>query len=1276
MSQTSPPPFIVVGIGASAGGLHALQQFFEAMPAANDMAFVIVTHLAPEQESHLATLLQPYTTMPVCQVTETLQLERNQVYVIPPNRNLATIDSHLRLLPLEAARRNRAPIDHFLRTLADTHGVYAIGIILSGTGSDGTIGLQRIKEAGGLTVVQEPTEAAYDGMPQSAIATGLVDLIVPIHAMPARLQAYALSVPPTLAAVDDETVAVGQQALLRQIFTQIRLQTGQDFSRYKRSTILRRIQRRMQIHQVADLPAYMRFLRANEEEVTALYQNFLITVTNFFRDPEAFALLAEEVIPHLFTNKDGDDPVRIWVAGCATGEEAYSVAMLLLEHASLLDQPVPIQIFATDLSESALRRARAGSYAEQIEADVSPARLARFFSREQGRYRVKPFLRESVLFAPHNLIKDPPFSKLDLITCRNLLIYLDREIHAQVFDLFHYALHPDGYLLLSPSESMERSDLFHAVNKKYSLFHRSTVWAQEPRLPLLSFSPSHLPLAAELTLPEGKPTVSYGLLHQRMVERYAPPSVLVNADYTIVHLSEHAGRYLQQPGGEPTHNLLKRIHPALRLELTSALYGAIEKQRSLRVPPLRIQLAGESQRVGFHVLPAREPDMKGYALVIFDESEDTRDDTGDDTFATGDETQAAAHTNALNLELVEELERTKKRLSTTIEEFEIAREEMRAGNEELLSINEELKSTTEELETGKEELQSLNEELFASNAELKFKIDELGHANSDLFNLMAATDIGVIFLDKALHVKRFTPPAAALFHLIITDLDRPFAHIAHRLQHRHLPELAAHVLETMVGVEEIEQSAEGHWYVLRIFPYRTIADQVEGIVITFVDISELKRAEHELKLRSQQSALADLSRQALQGGDIDLLLSAVTMCVVNILNLDFCEVLALQADGQHLQQQAGVGWQTGTAEQTGTEVSRDAQVTYTLQADAPVVVENFQTETRFPHASRLRAHAIISGISLSIPGRAAPYGVFGAYSRHPHNFATYEVDFIQAVANLIGVAIARKATEADVIASEARLQQLNATLEQRVEERTAELARSNFDLDQFAYVASHDLKAPLRAIDLLANFIITDAMDILSTASQEHLAKLRSRIKRMEKLLNDLLAYSRAGRLQPIPQKVDTFRLVTELVDELDPPAGFTIEVDKALPSLITARVPLELVLRNLISNAIKHHTRRDGQVSVTAQDQGQYVEFAVIDDGPGIAAPYHSRIFQLFQTLRPRDQVEGSGMGLAMVKKIVESQGGTIRVESSENHGAAFYFTWPMQAPIAITSNPTISNN
>ncbi len=1257
MSQTSHEPFVVIGIGASAGGLEVLQRFFEAMPATSGMAFVIVMHLAPQHESYLSQVLQPYTTMPMQQVQTTLRIERNHVYVIPPNRNLSIIDSHLRLSPIEDERRKRAPIDHFFRTLADTHGECAVSMILSGTGTDGTIGLQRIKEAGGLVVVQEPTEAEYDGMPLSAIATGLVDLILPIHAMPARLIEYATTASPNLVPNEDEdegeAVVGDEQALLRQIFTQIRSHTGQDFSRYKRSSILRRIQRRMQVRQLEDLSAYARFLRTNQEEVTVLYQNLLISVTNFFRDPEAFAWVEQAVIPHLFTGKGTDDPVRVWVAGCATGEEAYSIAMLLLEQASRLGNAVPIQIFATDLSAPALMQARAGKYPEQIEVDVSAARLQRFFDRDQGGYQVNQLLRESVLFAPHNLLKDPPFSKLDLITCRNLLIYLGRDIHAQIFELFHYALRPQGYLLLSPSESTDRTDLFHALNKQYSIFQRSIMPALTPRLPTLSFSRSSLRQMNGLTLPAGEQTVSYGSLHQRLIERYAPPSALVNADYAIVHLSEHAGRYLQQPGGEPTHNILKRIHPALRLELTSALYGALEKQRSLRVQPIGIQLEGERRRVGLHVLPAREPELQGYALVIFDESEESVD-----------ETLVVANTNTINPASLEELELTKQRLRATIEEFEQAREEMRAGNEELLSINEEMKSTTEELETSKEELQSLNEEFFTTNTELKFKIEELGHANSDLLNLMAATDVGVIFLDQALRIKRFTPPAAALFHLLETDLERPFAHIAHRLHHRHLPELAARVLETRVGVEEIDQSAEGRWYILRLFPYRTVGNVVEGVVITFVDISELKHAESELKLRIQQRAVADLSRQALQGGDLDALLAMLVVRVADILDLEFCQVLALQAESQRLVEKANVGWPAAATDpQSSIIIRSEAYVAYTLQANEPVVVENFQTESRFAYPPRLKAQAIVSGISLAIAGRAGPYGMVSAYSRQPHTFTTYEVDFLQAVVNLLAVTLARKATEDAIQASEARLQQLNATLEQRVAERTAELMRSNQDLDQFAYIASHDLRAPLRAIDLLASFVMADAVDILTTASQEHLIKLRGRIKRMEKLLDDLLAYSRTGRIQHSPTKVDTRALVADLLEEIAPPAGFIMRVDESLPILTTVRMPLEVVLRNLLNNAIKHHTRTDGHVSIRALDQGAYVEFSVADDGPGIAEQYHTRIFSLFQTLQPRDQIEGSGMGLAIAKKFVESQGGTISLESSEGRGATFRFTWSKQA-------------
>ena len=1266
MSKTDNDLFLVIGMGASAGGLQALQHFFETMPSSSGVAFVIVTHLATAQESHLTELISAHTTMPVLQVQDAVKLERNHVYVIPPNRNLSTIDSSLRLTPMEEARRDRAPIDHFFRTLADSHGEYAVGIVFSGTGSDGTIGLQCIKEAGGLTVVQEPTEAAYDGMPLSAIASGLVDLVLPIHAMPARLLDYvtnalAFVMPDEEAATPAPLDDKGEQAALRQILAQVRRQTGQDFARYKRSTILRRILRRVQIHQLADLPAYAAFLQAHHEEVAALYQNLLISVTNFFRDAAVFTRLEQAVIPQLFTGKAPNEQVRVWVAGCATGEEAYSLAILLLEQASQLDPPISIQVFATDLSESALLRARAGVYPETIAADVSAERLARFFSREGSGYRVNQRLRECVLFAPHNLLKDPPFSKLDLIACRNLLIYLNRDTHAQIFELFYYALRPDGYLLLSPSESTERTDLFHAIHQKLSIFQRTTSAALTPRLPTLAFSPTTLP---PLSVPAtaDKQVVSYGALHQRLVERYAPPSILVNADYIIVHLSEHAGRYLQDPGGEPTQHLLKRIHPALQLELTSALYGAVAQQRALRGPPIRIDLAGASRRVDLLVLPALDPELQGYALVIFEESE-APSEPADAVTATAAET--ATRANAMSLQLAAELERAKQQLRTTIEEFETNREEMRAGHEELLSINEELKSTTEELETGKEELQSINEELFTTNAELKFKIDELGRANSDLLNLMAATDVGVIFLDRALRVKRFTPPAAALFHLIDSDLERPFAHIAHRLYHRRLPELAAHVLATQIGVEEIEQSATGRWYILRLFPYRTVANVVEGVVITFVDISELKRAEHELKLRIHQSAIADLGRQALQGGELPALLTAVTTAVVDILDLAFGQVLALQAAGQSLVQMASVGWPAlSTADSTVT-VSSNAHVAYTLQINEPVLVDNFQTETRFSQTALFARHGIVSGASMIIPGRAEPYGVLTVYSQQPHTFTNSEVEFLESVANLVAVAIVRKVTEDRVRASEARLQQLNATLEQRVAERTAALTRSNHDLDQFAYVASHDLRSPLRAIDNLATWITEDAASVLPEPSLVHLHKLRGRIKRMDKLLDDLLAYSRIGRYAYPIDTVDTRRLLNDLIALMAPP-GFIFTLDEKSPVLTTTRASLEIVLRNLISNAIKHHHQTSGHVSVTVRELDHFIEFAVTDDGPGIAEEYHTRIFELFQTLKPRDQVEGSGIGLAVVKKIVESQAGAVSVESTEGGGACFRFTWAKQVDSA----------
>jgi two-component system, chemotaxis family, CheB/CheR fusion protein len=592
----------IVGIGASAGGLKALQQFFQHMRNDSGLAFVIILHLSPEHASNLAALLQHHTAMPVTQVTKATQVERNHVYVIPPASHLEMADGTLQLSEPQRLHGQHVAIDLFFRTLAETHGPHAAAIVLSGTGSDGTSGLKRVKELGGVTFAQDPQDAEYDSMPQSAIATGLVDYVLPVAAMPDQLLAYVSNAKKISLPLADQTPPGDQAAALRELFVLMRVRTGHDFSSYKRATMLRRIGRRMQVHGIAEIDEYVTRLRERSGEIQALLRDLLISVTNFFRDPDAFAAL-EANLPRLFVNKSSGDHVRVWVAGCATGEEAYSVAILLREYANQLEHPPEIQIFASDIDESAIALAREGRYTENITADVSPERLRMFFDHENGFYRVKKDIRDVVLFAVHNLLRDPPFSKLDMVTCRNLLIYLDRDIQQQLLKLFHFILRPDGLLLLGASEFADGvPNLFGPIDKHNRLFVRHSGQGAAKVLPTL-------PIAGQRSFPresaEALPAApSFGELHLRMLEQYAPPSVLVNQDYDIIHLSESAGQFLQFGGGEPSFNLLNVVHPDLRIELRTALFRAIQRGRGSEAIRVAMRTDGTTRWINLVVRPA------------------------------------------------------------------------------------------------------------------------------------------------------------------------------------------------------------------------------------------------------------------------------------------------------------------------------------------------------------------------------------------------------------------------------------------------------------------------------------------------------------------------------------------------------------------------------------------------------------------------------------------------------------------------------------------------
>lgn len=836
----------VVGIGASAGGLTALRAFFAELPADTGMTFVVIMHLSPEYESSLPSLLQPYTAMPVNQVTEHIEMEPDHVYVIPPAKRLLVTEGHLDLAEFDMPPGRRLQIDTFFRSLAAHHGDGA-AIILSGGGSDGAVGIQSIKEGGGLILVQDPAEAEFDSMPRSAIATGLVDLVAPV----AELATQLVSAKRTQAALElpsnPAELSNAAEQLLVQILTQLRLRTGHDFSGYKRGTILRRIGRRMQLLQAPTLSDYIGRLRQSEDEAELLYRDLLIHVTEFFRDREAWETLEREVIPQLFAGKGRDDHVRVWTVGCATGEEAYGLGILLLEYAATLPHPPHIQIFASDLGRLALDFAREGAYPAAIAANVSEARLGRFFEQDNSHYRVRNELRDLVLFTPHNLLQDPPFSRLDLIICRNLLIYLQRPLQERVYESFHYALRPDGYLFLGSAESVDDiNDLFETTSKRHRIYRRSKPSRGTLVLPSLPLKPSiqrELSQEAQAALQREQPRGEIGEQHRLLLEEMAPPSLLVDEHYNVLHLSETAGHFLKPAGGVFSSDLTRLVRPELEGELRTTLARAFVSGRAARSHPVPVQFNGTPHPVSILVRPSPTP---GRALVFFlEEEEEIHLPTGTEHDTDADR---AAQQDRRRGQLESELTLTQQRLQSTREEYETTVEELRAANEELQSANEEYRSTLEELETSKEELQSINEELQTVNQELKTKVEETTQANSDLQNLFAATEIATLFLDRDLNVERYTPRAAELFNLMPPDRGRPISHLRANFVYENFTADARQVLRTLVPLErEVQGDGEG-WFQVNMRPYRTLDDRIDGVVITFVDVTANK--EQELALRN------------------------------------------------------------------------------------------------------------------------------------------------------------------------------------------------------------------------------------------------------------------------------------------------------------------------------------------------------------------------------------------------------------------------------------------
>ena len=1216
--------FPIVGIGASAGGLTALQRMLEATPDQCSMAFVIVMHLSPEQESGIAGVLQRNTRMPVLQVTKPVSIEQDHVYVIPPGHDLMLTDGMLRLEPLSRQRGPHTAIDVFFRTLAYVHQERAIAVVLSGMGADGAVGLMRVKEEGGITVAQSPADAEYDSMPRAAIATGMVDIALPAAEIPQRLSELWHNArmiwlprsddphPPKVHPPADRHAEEAAELALQDIMATLRARTGHDFRHYKRATVLRRIERRLQVCTLPDLPSYSEHLKTQPDETAQLLQDLLISVTNFFRDREAFESLEREVISAIFQRAAQGEQIRAWSVGCATGEEAFSVGMLLRERADTLSQPPDIQVFASDIDERAIGVARSAMYSEAIVTDIAPTRLRQHFLREQGLYRVSPAIRERTLFAVHNILHDPPFSRLDLICCRNLLIYLDRKAQESALELFRFSLKPGGYLFLGNSESTDAAPAGFIVADKKNRIYQVASYGTPPRYVSTIGShgvvraDSHRQARAELLRERAAPTAAE--LHRRALERVSPPSVLLDAQHNVLHQTDGMARYLEQAGGTPTHNLVANVRHDLRLDLRTALFKAQQSDEAV-ASSAETERDGRKIQVRMQAIPQRAADAAtrtDLMLVVFDETE-----LGEPETERG---QPAAARHELQQRLEEEIRQLKQHLQETLEHSQTSHEELKASNEELQAINEELRSATEELETSKEELQSMNEELITVNLELKTKVDERGKIADDLQNLIVSSDIATVFVDVAMRIKRFTPQASKLFNLIATDVGRPLLDITHRLDYDDMAEDADSAFRQLRVVERrVDSRDRNQHYFARILPYRTGEDRIEGAVLTFFDITQLQRAETRARYQEEQLALVAATTQ------------------------DYA-ILTLDDDGLVTTWNTGAerifGWSQAEA------IGRHVSIIFTPE----------DCEAQAPQAEMSWAREC---------GRAE--------DERWHRRKDGSVFFCSGVMNRLDTApfkgfakIARDMTgrRQQTLAQDQLLQ------EERAQRASAQDA--NERKDEFLAVMSHELKQPLNLVNINVELLMRtpDARNLESV--QRAGAIIKRAVASQAKIIDDLLELSRVrtGKLKLNRQRV----LVNEIVESLLAAASvdmlkkhITLEAQLEGEGLYCDCDPVraEQIIWNLLSNAIKF-TPQGGSIRVELHTAHNGVCLRVTDSGRGIAAEFLPQVFGMFSQERESARESGGlGIGLALVQELVLAHGGWVRAESDGLGRGACFTVW-----------------
>ncbi len=1227
--------FPVVGIGSSAGGLQAVKQFFKHMPSDSGMAFVVIFHLSPEHQSVADKLIQEATTMPVLQVTRPVAIQSNNVYVISPGHSLGMEKGQLQVGP--TLKRDGLPvtIDLFFRDLARVHQARAVGVVLSGTGSDGALGLARIKEEGGVTLAQTPEDAEFSAMPQAAIATHMVDMVMPVADMPRKLvqlwhNSRHIHLPtasdPELTAfrpVAERDAAAAEQAL-QDILSQLRSATGHDFKHYKRATVLRRIERRMQVCLQPDLLSYLGVLHDRPEETRALLGDMLIGVTNFFRDREAFEALERTVLPHLLEDaqaKGEDHEIRVWSAGCSTGEEPYSLAMLLIEQLQRHDNKRRLQIFATDIDERAIKAGRAGLYSPAIAIDVPSTRLRQFFHKEEANYRVRKEVREKVLFAKHSLLCDPPFSQIDLIVCRNLLIYLDREVQREILQMFHFALRPGGTLFLGSSESADAcGDLFTAVDKRQRIFRARTGTAASRRAPTVPRG-GYVRNERVLEAPKSESPRRLALadIHQRALARTAPPSLIVDTNADILHMTAEAGRYLRHAGGEVSRNLLALIDPDLRVEVRTALFQ-VQQTNSL-VRSRRVVVQGNDQRLQVLITaaPYKDAETEGdYVLVMFEEAPlPPGHEEGDSQVQTENQ---VVH----NLE--RELQRTKLQLQETIEQSEVSSEELKASNEEMQAINEELRSATEELETSKEELQSMNEELLTVNYELKTKVEETDKVNDYLTNLIASTDIATVFVDRSMRIKWFTPRATEIFSMLPVDTGRSLFDITHRLDYEDLPADAASVFESLTIIEREVRSSDNRWYIARLLPYRSSENHIDGTVLTFIDITKRRAAEQYLRLSEERLRLVAESTH------------------------DYAIII---------QDEHGIisHWNTG------------AQLMFGYSKDE--AQERF-FDFLFTPQDRAAGVPAAELLKARHEGRVEDERW---YQRKDGSqfYCSSETTVLEGENFRGAVKIARDLTE-------------HKQLHDQQSRGLAQALTSSDLKDEFFAVMSHELKHPLNLIQLNADLLYRLPLTRELPLADKAVHTIQEAVRSQARIIDDLLdvARVRTGKLKLERMQVDLRKVLQDIHAVVaHAPGQCDVHLQQATdsPPLILDADPVrvEQVVWNLVNNAIKF-TPASGRVQLHASRDGDLARLDVIDNGHGLAPQDLDRVFELFGQAAHQHasyQRDGLGIGLSLVRQLAEAHGGRVQVQSAGiGHGCTFSVWLPLHcdkpAQLSVAATPT----